>query len=151
MVNSLHAGHIEVAVAMLFNYRQNLIVPNVFWGWDLRHEADLIVVSRSGYATEIEIKISKSDLVKDFRKGHRHYSPKISRLYYAVPESLIETVKELAPATAGIISVSPKKKACFVRRAKALPGRRVITENERMKLLELAAMRIWSLKHHNNR
>ena len=44
-----------------FNYRANLIVPNISWGLGL-HECDLLVLTSSGYATEIEIKVSKADL-----------------------------------------------------------------------------------------
>ena len=68
---------IEVALANHFNYRLNLIVPNISWGAFIWHECDLFIVSKAGYCTEIEIKISKSDLKKDFEKKHNHESDKI--------------------------------------------------------------------------
>ena len=45
----------EIAIARSWNYRRHLIVPNVSWGFGV-HECDLLVISPSGYATEIEIK-----------------------------------------------------------------------------------------------
>lgn len=66
----LHSGNIEHAVAMLFGYRIYDIVPNVYWGWNLRHEADLICVNSNMYVTEVEIKVTAADLKADFKKGH---------------------------------------------------------------------------------
>lgn len=54
---------IETAIAMKLDIRKHIIVPNISWGAGL-HECDLLVINKSGYATEIEIKISKSDLKK---------------------------------------------------------------------------------------
>ena len=101
----LHAGHMEVAVARLIGWQSNTIVPNVYWGLGLRHEADLLVLDQKGRFTEIEIKVSKSDLKADFKKGHSHESSIISRMVFAVPESLVSTVTDLAPKKYGIISV----------------------------------------------
>ena len=81
----LHAGHIEVSVAIYFGVRQNLIVPNVSWGLDFGHEIDLLKVSQSGYATEIEIKVSKQDIIRDKSKkkwmGHSYGLGKIKMMY----------------------------------------------------------------------
>ena len=49
----------EVALMKHFGIRQNIIVPNVSWSF-LNYEADLVVLTKSNYATEIEIKISKA-------------------------------------------------------------------------------------------
>lgn len=55
---------IELATASHFDSRANLIVPNISWGMGLDHEIDLAIVNpKSGYMREVEIKISKSDLV----------------------------------------------------------------------------------------
>ena len=53
----------EVAIAAYFGFRQNIIVPNISWGF-MNHEADMFIVRKSGYAIEIEIKRSKSDLLE---------------------------------------------------------------------------------------
>jgi hypothetical protein len=99
----LKAAEIEIAVARYFHPRVNLVVPNVSWGMGL-HECDLLVITRAGYAYEVEIKISKSDLKKDREKRHCHVSSRISRLYFAIPKEL-ENCIDYVPERAGIISV----------------------------------------------
>lgn len=74
-----------------FYIRRNIVVPNVDWGF-LNHEADLLVLSKSGYLTEIEIKRTWADFKADFEKKHDHYDKKLSHFYYAVPESIGEKV-----------------------------------------------------------
>lgn len=56
----------ELAVTGLLNFRVYTIVPNVSWGLGLGHECDLLALDQQRRFTEIEIKISKSDLVRDF-------------------------------------------------------------------------------------
>lgn len=47
----------EIALMEYFGVRQNLVVPNAWWGLQgLNHECDLVRLSKNGYATEIEIK-----------------------------------------------------------------------------------------------
>jgi len=155
----IHSGHIECAVAALLNYRVHHIVPNVSWGWDLRHEADMIAVNKSGYVTEVEIKISKQDLKNDLKKENWHDSKKIHRLAFAVPESLVETCREILPAHVGIIQVKAMNDhkgefRCFyaewVRNCKFDKSKAAINDKQLVDLLRLGCMRIWSLKIHNN-
>ena len=47
------------------NIRTDIVIPNLSWGL-LNHEADLAIINKSGYLTEIEIKRSYQDLKKDF-------------------------------------------------------------------------------------
>lgn len=147
----IHSGHMEIAVAELIGWRESTVVPNVSWGLGLRHEADLLVLDKHERFTEIEIKISKSDLKADFKKLHNHSSAFIGRLIYAVPEDLVEYAKELVPKKCGIISVnwnkfSGKFEAKWARNCKhnkyvEKPDAKVIK-----KFLQLGCMRIWSLK-----
>lgn len=74
-----------------FYVRQNIVVPNVNWGF-LNHEADLLVLSKYKHLTEIEIKRTWHDFMADFTKKHTHDDPKLSRFYYAVPLSISEKV-----------------------------------------------------------
>ena len=155
----MHAGDIEIAIARYLNPRQNLIVPNVSWGLGL-YEKDLLVLTQSGYAWEIEIKVSLSDLIADKKKIHHHYSEKIKRLYFAVPEALQEKALLHIPDRAGlfIIGTSEEHRRNCVRYGLTNPYVRLIkspkinqlarkfTDKEIKKLYELAAMRIWSLK-----
>jgi len=94
---------IEIAVAKHFRPRVNLAVPNVSWGLGL-HECDMLVLTASGYAYEVEIKVSKADLIKDAEKSHGHRHSKIKRLYFAIPEHLEPHIEHI-PARAGILMV----------------------------------------------
>lgn len=64
---------IEVALAKFptFDFRKNIIAFNVN-GWSerlpIQHECDMLVCSKSGYLTEIEIKRSWTDFLADFKK-----------------------------------------------------------------------------------
>lgn len=88
----LELQDIENAIARHFGVRENIIVPHVSWGYFRTHEADMVVISKSGYLTEIEIKRSWSDFLQDFKKTTNHYENKVDRLYYCVPDSLYERV-----------------------------------------------------------
>lgn len=145
----LNASDVEIQVARLFNYRANLIVPNVSWGLHLRHECDLLIVSPARYATEIEIKVTASDIRADNKKKHRHLSNKIRMLYFAVPDYLASCPD--LPVEAGLISVDSQDKPWhtkIVRRPRFNKLARPLTEEEYLKLTELGCMRIWSLKEH---
>ena len=135
---------IELAVSSLFNTRQNMIVPNVWWGLGFNHEIDLLVCTRGGYCTEIEIKTSKTDLKRDGSKPHGHGGPRIRRVFFAIPEPLLE-YKHLIPETAGIITVNAGW-AKIIRNAVVNKQSRPLNADEHLHLGRLASMRIWSLK-----
>lgn len=147
----LHSGHMEFAIAVLVGWRQNIIVPNISWGLGLNHEADLLVLDASNRLTEIEIKISKSDLVADFKKGHSHESAMISRLVYALPLDLLESCMPMIPRHSGIITVEWNQWAkTYVAKWYRVPKhnklKRKPSDAEIKKLMQLGLMRIWTLK-----
>ena len=78
MDTKLTVDEIELAIvnSTLFNKRRDIIVPNVSWGL-LNHEADMVIMTPSGYLTEIEIKRSWEDFKADFKKGHKHDDERI--------------------------------------------------------------------------
>jgi hypothetical protein len=145
---------LELNIAKFFDYRQNVIIPNVSWGMGLRYEADIIVISGSCYCTEIELKISKADLKKDRDKrkwnlatprwSEERYNI-IRRQFFGVPEALRETAIEFAPPKCGIIWVSENGRVHLERAAKILKAR-PLTEKEYLHALHLASMRTWTLK-----
>ena len=152
----IHAGHIECAVVDLFNYRVHICVPNVSWGFLRFHEADLLIIDKDNRLSEVEIKISLSDLKADFKKHHGHSDNKIGRLIYAVPDKLVEAAKELVPKNNGIIRVKWNEYsgyfvATWVRGCRHHKLAKPITDSDAMKLMRLGCMRIWSLKKHNNK
>lgn len=52
----------------------------------------MLVLSKNGYLTEIEIKRSWEDFLADFKKKHKHNSELIKYFYYCVPISLLDKV-----------------------------------------------------------
>lgn len=156
--SKISANDIEIAVAGLINYRQHVIVPNVSWGLGLRHECDILILDDQNRFTEVEIKISKSDLLADFKKSHGHRSKIISRLVYAVPEFLLPHT-DIIPKHNGIIVVKSEwiaKPGYWQRTAlwKRQCRHKVVetpTPHTIRKFMELGCMRIWTLKQHLKR
>lgn len=84
-------------------FRQYLVVPNT--NQFLYYEVDLLIMTKSGFLTEIEIKVTKSDLKKDLKKRHKHSDPRVKSLWFAGPRDLTDALLEYAPERAGIIVV----------------------------------------------
>ena len=143
---------IEIAVMRYFGVRRNLIVPNVSWGIAGLHECDLLVLSPNGYATEIEIKISKADLLADKKKKHGHRHDYIKYLFFAVPEFLKDFALENIPERSGLLVILDnedvwKNRVNFIeRKAKRNKGCHQWTLQERADLGRLGTMRIIGLK-----
>lgn len=136
----------ELAVAGHLDPIRNLIIPNVSWGM-FNHELDLLVLTKSGYVWEIEIKVSKADLIRDKEKRHGHYDPwnRIRCLYFAIPEKLL-LYKEHIPKRAGIIVVDNKSVCCIWRKPIPDAQARKFTIKEQFKIARLGAIRVWGLK-----
>jgi hypothetical protein len=149
---------IQRVLAMFFDPRKHLIVPNVSHSF-FNHECDLLVLSAAGYATEIEIKISASDLKRDFAKRkHERPRPKmIRRLFYAVPTNLVELAIDLVPQQYGIIEIwdfrsdySPDiihHKAKIIRRAKNEKNASCWGVHDTNKLLRNLSIKYWYHAH----
>lgn len=149
----------EIALANYLNPRVNLIVPNVSWGF-FNHECDILAVSKSGYATEYEIKISKADLLKDKKKEHKHEDHRIKALYFAIPAYLQDCIEHI-PERAGIVIAEEYEKRFhvngipvrkntlkfrLVRQATDSPNPYKFTDADKFQIARLGAMRIWGLK-----
>ena len=150
------SDEIEIAVAHYFDYRANIVVPNVSWGLGLSYEADVVVLRPSGFAVEVEIKVTASDIRADLRKRwDAHRSPLFRQLWFAVPAEL-QDCDAIRPE-AGILAVSrthstPRPYAVtVVRPAEIRKDARKWSPKQRDKLLCLAAMRIFDLKLHRLR
>lgn len=151
---------IEVALAQYFGERANVIVPKVSWGL-LNYEADLLIMNKSCYLTEIEIKRSWADFLADFRKKHTHDDSKVSWHYYAVPKSILDKCR------AKLAEVYPDKKwglICYEydnygecrpdmvylpSDATRHRSEKKLSIEEQFQLARLGAMRIWSIKKNN--
>jgi hypothetical protein len=154
-------AEVEVAVANYFGVRQNMIVTNVKWGLGFEHELDVLVLTKSSYAHEIELKISKQDLMRDFQKKHNHESNKIKSLYYAMPVEM-EGCADIIPSHAGIliaewrevwewhsgkqIFIGNKLDCRKIREPRINKNANKLTDKEVLHLGKLASMRIWRMK-----
>ena len=90
-----------------FNFRQNLMVFRVTGGSNVvNHECDCLIMTKSGYLTEIEIKRSYADFLNDFKKDHVHKDDRIKAFYFMVHESfkdkVIEKLIEIKRVPSGI-------------------------------------------------
>jgi len=155
--NKITTIEIECEIAKYFGIRKNIIVPNISWGLSGMHECDVFIIKPTGFAVEVEIKISRSDLLADFKKGHNHVDRKnrICEFYYAMPKDLYEKCKDLIPEGAGVITSEWIYNAYYMkwylytttqRGATRIKGARRLTEEEQLKVAKLGTMRIWTLK-----
>lgn len=78
-------------------------VNPMIWKNIVNHECDMLIVTKNCYLTEVEIKISLSDLKADFKKKHQHKDENIKNFYYAFPEEMKEKAIKLIPEKSGIL------------------------------------------------
>lgn len=108
-------SEMEKLIYWYFKDNSLVIVPKISgnnWWFDsetmlwkniVNHECDMLIVSKNQYITEVEIKISLSDLRADFKKEHQHKDENIKNFYYAFPEEMKDKAIELIPEEAGIL------------------------------------------------
>jgi len=152
-VNKITTLEMEIAIFNYFNPRQNIIIPNMFWS-HFNHELDMCIISKRGYITEVEIKVSKYDLIKDKLKRHGHFSQDIKRLFFAIPEGLL-CHREHIPERAGILIAGHRnsktsKDKILKLRIYRLPQpyyqARKLTDEEVFDFTRLGTMRLLGLK-----
>jgi len=110
-------------------------------------------LSKSGYATEVEIKITKADLIKDKEKTHGHENDLIKQLFFCVPEKLQEIALQHIPERAGLLVAVQEDRERgkwvglkLIKPASKNPKALKWTEKERMQLMRLGCLRIVGLK-----
>lgn len=152
------AHDIEMALTAAFapfDRRRYLCVPNVSYGLGLLHECDLLCMSAAGYLTEVEIKVSVSDLKRDADKGHGHRSGIIKALWFAGPARMTLALLDYAPAGAGIVVVCDSAyahaptwvgKCVVVWPARPRAGAQAVTAHRRYQLARLGCLRYWDAR-----
>jgi len=140
-----------------FSLRANQIcVPNVSWGMFEWGEADFISVTKSGYITEVEVKVSITDLKKDKDKQkwlnpryNKMWKSIIKKFYYAIPEELLEEAEKIISKEHGIIKVWLSKSFDYrvqVIRYPEYNKARKLKDSEILNLTRLCAFRYWNGK-----
>lgn len=111
-----NAGRIMLACASYFKWIDNYMMPEFEFDGG---RADLVFVTRSRYATEIEIKISLTDWNCDRDKAKwKQRRPFVSRFFYAIPETLKDKIPDWVSADTGIIVCYEGKSRDFIRVAR---------------------------------
>ncbi len=148
----MKTADVEIAVANYFRPRVNLVVPNVSWAFS-HYEMDLLVVTHSHYAYEIEIKVTKADLINDKKKRHNHNCDKIKYLFFAIPSTLLR-YEEHIPEDAGIIICADNycggiNDTSIYRKPKKRHDYE-LSLSERYEIARLGYLRMWDLKRKVN-
>jgi hypothetical protein len=136
--------------------RNLLIVPNVSWGLFTWGEADLIIVSKSKFLSEIEIKISLKDLEADEAKKKWRYPIRdimIKYFYYAVPIDLLEGAKKIIANSsipqiqnAGIIAIGETGRVMLIQKPITNKKAQPLPDKDLFKLARLSVFRYWNLR-----
>ena len=168
------AREVTNALARHLDYRKNVIVPRCYFAGS---EADLLVLRQSDWLEEYEVKISLQDFKREFTEktlkheflvegSRRNTFPgdgqcvvvasehKIRKFWFAVPHELLEKVKTLIPAHAGLVTVQRTSSGwrndydvvAVAKPAPALKMSRKLTLSERCELCRLAYLRYWDIE-----
>lgn len=161
---------LELALMRHFKYHQKLVVPCV--NSAVLFEVDLLVLTDAGYATGVEIKVSKSDLKNDLKKPHIkdldkityggqlgfvRYFNKFKHFYYAVPDYLEEDALNQIPDWCGLLIAKKYPASIYYPetvRIKEIRKPKLLFNNkwdnkQKYHLAKLGAMRIYNLKSKN--
>jgi hypothetical protein len=117
----------------------------------LYYEADILSVTKSHYLTEVELKVSKSDFMADFKKSHKHDSKLTKYLYYSVPTDLVELAKEKLSEDVGILEVyrppwNSKAVRCKTVRDAKIRSNKPLTDKQVINLYRLGCYKEWVFK-----
>ena len=142
----------EIILMEYFKFNQKIVVPNVRHGIRYKNrplnECDLLVLTGSKYGVQIEIKVTKADLMKDRDKKHDHNidHPLIKTFYYALPYYLEEVALQEIPEYAGLLIVN--ENGTVYEKKKPINDKNAIKWSDEiiLKLGRLAVMRIYNLK-----
>lgn len=137
---------IEAAVSKYFNRESLVVVPNISWGL-FPYELDLCVLSKNLYASEIEIKISVSDLKAEKKKNHQHDRNRnyIKYLWFAMPDKMMGN-ENLIPERAGILYVDHAGRVNVFRQPQPNKDAKKWEMEMAYKLARLGTIRMWSYK-----
>ena len=131
----------------------------MIWKNIVNHECYMLIVTKNRYLTEVEIKISLSDLKADFKKKHQHKDENIKNFYYAFPAEMKEKALELIPKDCGVLiavkkecGISYRKIECY-RKPKINKEAKPVNDIVLSKIYRLGYLRYWNCrmsKEYNN-
>lgn len=169
----MNTSEMEKLIYTYFENSSLVIVPRIsgnnwwldteadpmIWKNIVNHECDMLIVTKNRYLTEVEIKISLSDLKADFKKKHQHKDENIKNFYYAFPAEMKEKALELIPKDCGILiavkkeyGISYRKIECY-RKPKINKEAKPVNDIVLSKIYRLGYLRYWNCrmsKEYNN-
>ena len=153
MDTKLTVDEIQLALhnSGIWNKRQDIFVPNLSFGL-LNHEADLVILTKSGYLTEVEIKRSWEDFKADFKKDHEHKDEHVYYFYYCVPESIKDRVVSFLEERKGntlrpaVLYYTEEGEIIRMPGGWVRAGGRKLFLEEQLTVARLGCMRVWNLK-----
>lgn len=108
----MNAGLVEAAIRRHVDYRANMLIPEASIRYGLggkvgEYRADFMMITRAGYGTELEVKVSRADWRADLTKEKWVGMPNwVTRFIYVVPAEL--GIPDFVPAHAGVWHVIPR-------------------------------------------
>lgn len=125
-----HSGRIILACASYFDWWQHPMLTEEFIDGG---RADLFFVSKAGYGTEVEIKVTLADWNADRNKQKwKNPRPHVAQFFYAVPETLEDSIPDWLPAEAGVIVIKDQglgyDQVKLVRAAKRMKAQKIPKE-----------------------
>lgn len=154
---SLYEIEVAIARSEQFNYTVKLVTYNVCgrsYLLPIWHECDVLVCTKDGYLTEIEIKRSWSDYLNDYKKDHDHSSAMIKSFYYCVPlalkDKVLEHLSTLAEtdyrSNAGLLVIDGRLRIEQVKPPRENRKAAKLSLEQMFYLARLGSMRVISLK-----
>jgi hypothetical protein len=126
-----------------------LIVPNIYLHYS---EADLITVQASGYVNEIEIKLTKADFVRDFKKRKHQYMAEsmIQRrlhtpnyFWFCIPQELLPKIDLDIPDVYGMILVNENGHCPAIHKRAKIMHREKVTEKQIRQIARSVMYKFW--------
>jgi hypothetical protein len=138
---------IEVVLSNHFDVQKCVCMPQLTMFFE--HEIDFLAVRKTGFAIEVEIKRSLSDMRAEQKKAHKHESDKIVEFYYCFPTKILEACTPLVPERAGILEIywtGYRWRLNVKKNPVRNKDSRKLTDKEIRKILRYSNYRIWSFK-----
>lgn len=171
--DALTAAEISTILARHLDWQVNRLLPNCcHTGW----ESDLLLLRKSGWLEEFEIKVTKADLRRELvekadkhellqrGKPTLHYEPPayqqrkdcsepkqhtIHRFWFVMPIALAESLSGEIPMHCGLLAVERggwAGRVTELRKAPVLKMARKPTDREVIDILESAYFRFWRMR-----
>lgn len=110
------------------------------------YEADLLVISASGYLKEIEIKTNIKDFRADFQKQHYHDHPEVRNFSYCLPAEVFNQHEEEITTKcdfkgAGLLLITDEEQIITKKKSVVRRYAQKLTTDAMLHYLKLAALK----------